>query len=383
MPNHKALYAAFDVYPSAKGAATHIFNFATTLFDYFDGGLLYVLTDGKLPVYQLEATTEIKRFGSQTANFLKRTQEYSYSLQEEIDYHPSLELCHFRDIWSGIAILQTTRNYKTLFEVNALPSIELPYRYPYLTEKTLAKIREMELFCLNQSTRIVTPSFTTKNKLLELNIPDKKITVITNGADIPENLPEIKDKPNGRYIIYFGALQQWQGIDNLIRAFAGLQDYDDLHLVIISSNKEKYLKFHKKLAQRLCVSDKIIWKAQLPKEELYAWIKGAYLSAAPLTDSPRNIEQGCSPLKILESMACGTSVVASDLEPVRELIDDEQTGKLIRAGRPHELSRGIRLLLDFPELNQKISENALNMIKKRFTWKEKKQELIDLFKKIM
>ena len=40
---HRALYAAFDLFPSAKGAATHIAEMAGSLFDLYAGGVLYVI----------------------------------------------------------------------------------------------------------------------------------------------------------------------------------------------------------------------------------------------------------------------------------------------------------------------------------------------------
>ncbi|MGX2953608.1 glycosyltransferase [Shewanella sp. JL219SE-S6] len=50
---------------------------------------------------------------------------------------------------------------------------------------------------------------------------------------------------------------------------------------------------------------------------------------APLTPCRRNMLQGCCPLKVLESMACGTAVIASDLPVIRELVTHEKHGLLV------------------------------------------------------
>ena len=39
----RALYAAFDRFPTRKGASTHIARFAPALFEEYGGGLLYVV----------------------------------------------------------------------------------------------------------------------------------------------------------------------------------------------------------------------------------------------------------------------------------------------------------------------------------------------------
>ena len=57
-----ALYSAFDLFPSRKGAAIHINKFARALFEEMNGGVLYVLGNEKLPAYQIEENVEIVRF---------------------------------------------------------------------------------------------------------------------------------------------------------------------------------------------------------------------------------------------------------------------------------------------------------------------------------
>ena len=52
MQEEKGLFAAFDVYPSAKGAATHIYQSAWAVLNYTNSALLYVLGNDKCRKYQ-------------------------------------------------------------------------------------------------------------------------------------------------------------------------------------------------------------------------------------------------------------------------------------------------------------------------------------------
>ncbi len=327
--SHKALYAAFDVYPSAKGAATHIYHNAQTLFDWKGGGWLSVVGSEKLDDYQQEGLVEITRFSEQIPNYLIRAQAYSQYLYDLLETQPALEICHFRDHWSGVPILtqrdKRKQAYKTVYEINGLPSIELPFRYPNLSKRTLNKIRSLEQFCYQNADYIITPSQVIKNNLVNLGLSSDKITVITNGADIPESFEKPAEAPeSGRYIIYFGALQSWQGFDVLLKAMGYLADYEALKLVICASTKQKRTRFYHKIIEKMGLSDRVIWQYQLPKRALYSWVHYAEFSVAPLKACTRNLEQGCCPLKILESMAIGTPVVASDLPVVREIIQNNQ-----------------------------------------------------------
>jgi len=368
---HKALYASFDRYPSFKGAAAHIFRMAGTLFKVMDGGLLYVLGDETLPFYQKEGNTEILRFSFPVPNFLERTVAFGKRLSLLVREHgDSLKICHFRDPWSGIPILENKKqSCFSVYEINGLPSIELPFAYPQVSPPTLKKIRDMEEFCWTNSNLIITPSLSIKNNLIILGVPERKIRVVPNGADLKEKKPRPRGAPR-RYLIYVGAVQKWQGIEILLRAFARLKDFPDLHLVFCLSTHKKKSVLYKKLARKLEINDRVIWKQQFSKEKLFAWISNALLSMAPLTECSRNLSQGCCPLKILESMACGTPVVASDLPSVRELVSDEINGRLVIPDRPQELARAVRLLLDYPEQIRKLGKQARQHVQDHFTWEK-------------
>lgn len=373
-----SLYSAFDLYPSSKGAATHIHQMSKALFEHFGSGYLYVLGNERLPSFQNEGNVEIYRFNEVIPNYLKRAEAFGIRLSMFLADKPDLKLAHFRDIWSGLALLKKDRTYKTIFEVNALMSIELPYRYPYLSKKSLLKIKDIENFCLENSDLIICPSRSIKENLIKISVPESKIKIVTNGAELKIEYSDIQDLP-AEYVIYFGALQTWQGVDDLIKAFAGLKDYENLKLVICSSNKPSYSKPYRKLAEKLGVSEKIIWKYQLPKEELNTWIRFARLSIAPMKETERNILQGFSPLKVFESMATGTAVLASDLPSVREIITDKENGRLVRPERPAELSRMIRFMLDYPEYTLELGKKGRLTVEKKFNWEQKNKELKEIY----
>lgn len=378
-----SLYAAFDLFPSRKGAAIHIDKFARALFEEMNGGLLYVLGNESMMSQQVEETIETVRFNIPITNYLERALAFSKYLAALLDESAKdLKICHFRDIWSGSAILSRERNYQTIFEANGFPSVELPFAYSHIAAKTLEKLRAQEKFCLEESDRIITPSHSIKKKVLDYGIAEEKVTVIPNGAYIPPSVPRPGNAPP-RYLIYFGALQPWQGIDMLLKAFARLKDLSDLYLVICSSNYSRRAKFLNKLAEKLEITERVIWHFGLSEEKLAPWREHAVLSMAPLTECSRNIEQGCAPLKILESMASGVPVVASDLPSVREIMTNREHGRLVPPDRFGELARVIRVLLQYPEHLQEMGAKGRQRIEKDFLWDKSIRDLKNLYRQIL
>jgi glycosyltransferase involved in cell wall biosynthesis len=300
----------------------------------------------------------VLRYDGSEENFLDRALGFGNALAKVMDAMPALELAHFRDPWSGAAIALRPHDYATVYEVNALPSIELPHLFD-VGGATLDKIRALELACCAEADRVITPSETTASFLTSLGVEARKIKVIPNGADL-------YDRGDGNYILYFGSPQSWQGIETLLRAFARLADFPDLRLVICASRETKAWRPYEKLAEKLHVP--IESHFALEESELAEWRRNAIVSVAPLTDCARNAEQGCAPLKIVESMACGVAVVASDLPPVRELIRHRENGWLVHPDRPAELARALRILIEHPALARELGAAARRTVEEHFTW---------------
>jgi glycosyltransferase involved in cell wall biosynthesis len=368
----RALYSAFDRFPSRKGAGVHIARFARTLFDYTGGGLLYALGGDDFPAHQIEGDVEIVRFSAPFDNYLERAGAFADRLGVLLDSAgDSLRVAHFRDPWSGLAILSHPHRCKTIFEVNGLPSIELSSAYPAAAPSTLEKIARVEQFVLERADAIVTPAATIRDHLVGRGIAAAKIDVIPNGADLAEIDGQHDDEEamaTKPYILYFGSLHPWQGIENLIRAFARLRDVEELRLVLCCSHESRQAKAYMRLAERLEVAERLVWRFGLSAAQLAPWLRNAMVSVAPLTECTRNIVQGCSPLKILEAMAAGVPVVASDLPAVRELVTDGVEGLLVQPDRPAALARAIRILLAYPDLRASLGGEGRRRIESTFTW---------------
>lgn len=371
-----SLYAAFEVYPSRKGASTHMDHMTEVLARSAPPLLCCTLEGEEMSVFDRHIS--YRRYTSSEIHYLDRGRNFSSWLSAQLKNERPFEIAQFRDIWSGLPILESRSAWLTVYEANGFPSIELPYRFPDISATTLKKIRSLEMYCLSESDIIICPSQTIKNFILSLGLRESKIHVIPNGAVIPEASLKPQDLPEN-YILYFGAVQPWQGIDTLIRAFKNLQDMENLYLLICSAQREKYSRPYRKLGEQAGLAGKIRWFHLLDTGELNPIIEHSLFTVAPLKETARNTVQGCSPLKIFESMALGRTVLASDIPPVREIITDGYDGLLVRPDRPTELSRKIRMLVDFPRLAGQLGSQARQTIQKNFLWENSKTRLSQLF----
>ena len=77
---HRALHAAFDRVPSAKGAAIHIAHAVQALERAAGNTLLACVADGRLPEGEREGGVEVLRLGAGAPDLVERVRLFRRSL---------------------------------------------------------------------------------------------------------------------------------------------------------------------------------------------------------------------------------------------------------------------------------------------------------------
>ena len=73
------------------------------------------------------------------------------------------------------------------------------------------------------------------------------------------------------------------------------------------------------------------------------------------------------PYTVMESLACGTPVVAFDVGGIPDLVQHEQTGYLARSFDPDDLAEGISWILGTPDIHDILSANARKKVEQSFS----------------
>jgi len=389
MQTPRSVYIAFEVFPRPKGASSHMASMLRALEKGHGPVLLLCLGFGDMPAFQEEGNILIRRCKLYHPNMLKRAQIFAeFVAQHLASFCHTLKLAVFRDPWGGLPAVAAPFDLKTLFEVNALPSWELGYTYPGF-EKNFAlkhKIMDMEQCCLDRCDQILTVSDVTARALTGKGVPKEKIRTVINSA--PEFFFE--PGPGGtvehvkRRIGYVGSLHTWQGVEDAVAAFAMIhQRYPDTNLCVISGGHKTMRKKIRKKIRKLGLEGCVTLNHPLPRHELINELRSFEFTLAPLKETPRNTWQGCCPVKIIESMAAGVPVLASNLASVRPLIDHGRSGWLVTAGSPRDLAIGMDTLLGDRALTRSLGEKAAERALNQFHPQHIHRELSRCFERIL
>lgn len=173
-------------------------------------------------------------------------------------------------------------------------------------------------------------------------VPEARWRVVPNGID-PTAFHPGNGARKGDYVLFVGRLVPYKGVDVLVRAVAAHPDRPKL-IIAGEGPSEEALKT---LSRKLGVDAHFL--GRVPDHALPDLYRGAHVTVLPSI-----AHQESFGITLLESMACGTPVVASDLPGVDEVAllggllsppgDPASLGNQIRrAGEPALLARGTEL----------------------------------------
>jgi glycosyltransferase involved in cell wall biosynthesis len=375
-------YISFDVVPAPKGASTHIEAFARALAPVE----LVTVAEGVEPQARFERWpgvfhTALPAIGGSVIERVLCFRRYLANWLAKRQF----DSIQFRSPFEGWAVCRADLPVRArppgraaVFEVNGLPSIELKYRYPRAAgdRELLAKLIAQERACIDRAALIVTPSAVTARFLArERGADPTRIRVIPNGVDTTLFAPASHSPRDDFRMLYFGTLATWQGVALAIRACAQIP----ATLTIIGAAGRHQIDALGGLAAKLGIGSRVRILPGVPQAELVAHLHQSDAVLAPLTLNDRNVTQGCCPLKILEGMAAGVPVIASDLEVVRELGRAEEHFLLVKPGSVDEIAAAASRLARDPDLCNAIAARARARVLERFTWDRASNALRDAY----
>jgi D-inositol-3-phosphate glycosyltransferase len=168
--------------------------------------------------------------------------------------------------------------------------------------------------------------------------------------------------PDEKILLFVGRIDPLKGIDRLLKALPLLPSREGVKLVVIGGDENSRPEINRleKLADELKIRDSVRFEGLIKHERL-----PYYYSAADVSIVPSYYES--FGLVALESLACGTPVVATDVGDMKNIIRPGETGYLVADNTPEKIAGGIARLLAGPERDRE-SVLAVRASVGRFGW---------------
>ncbi len=218
------------------------------------------------------------------------------------------------------------------------------------------KIKVDEIF--EHSKRIIPVSHFQANIILKYyNRYFEKIEVVYNGVDTEKfkyNVQNIEINNPLNKFIFVGVIDHRKGIDLLIESFNILKD---LSITLDIYGKGKQIQEYQKQIDLYSLNEKIKFKGEIDNNLL-----GSELSAHSFFIFPSRYET--FGIVLIEAMACGLPVIASNITAIPEIVQNEEIGILFESENYLSLSEAIK-----KAINKKWNKKYIREQAERFSMK--------------
>lgn len=209
-------------------------------------------------------------------------------------------------------------------------------------------IRLQEESRVARSCQKIIASTATERLALEkfYDVSGEKVSIVPCGVNLdlfhPANKAEARQKlglEDGKIILFVGRIERLKGIDKIIRALPYLKDINPKLLVVgEDGNRPGEVDNLKSLSIKIGAAESVIFTGLIDYEKL-----PDFYNAADVCAFPSYYESfGLVPL---ESLACGTPVVATDVGDLKRIIREGETGFVVPDSDPQRLAEKMGQIL--------------------------------------
>ncbi|MGH7583352.1 MAG: glycosyltransferase [Gemmatimonadales bacterium] len=218
-------------------------------------------------------------------------------------------------------------------------------------------ILRLRRWTAGQFDTVIAVSADTRRQLLELGIMSRRgVDVVTNGIDVIRFRPAAHGPRSAHGIVHVGRLDPIKGQDVLVDAMVVIaREVPGAHLEVVGDGPAR--RALEAQVRTLGLDAQVAFVGAVDDVR-------PYLDAASVFVLPSRSE-GIS-LALLEAMASGLAVVATDVGGNREVIGHVDCGALVAADDAAALARAVIRLLCRPEMARAMANAAREEIRRRF-----------------
>jgi len=183
-------------------------------------------------------------------------------------------------------------------------------------------------------------------------------------------------------VLQLGRLVPRKGIDNVIRAMAGLPDDIPAKLRIVGGDclepdevRTPEIARLRSVARECGVEQKVTFEGCRPRDALRSY----YAAANVFVTTPWYEPFGITPL---EAMACARPVIGSAVGGIQYSVDDGVTGLLVPPKDPAALAQALQSLHAEPARAEAMGQAGLLRVRRWFTWRQVAVDLAEVFRAV-
>ena len=200
-----------------------------------------------------------------------------------------------------------------------------------------------------------------------------RIHTVPNGVSVRRIQPQPED-PDRVVVTFVGTLKPWHGVADLITAAALARQSWSLRIIGDGPEMDSL----RAQAGRLGVE--VDFRGAVAPQDIPAHVAGSAIGVAPYPDLGGGEQQYFSPMKVLEYLAAGLAVVASDVGQVPQLLEDGsgRHGVLVAPSDPTALAAALDDLAVCPDRRARMGRSGRLLAEQRHSWRRTVARILEL-----
>lgn len=207
-----------------------------------------------------------------------------------------------------------------------------------------------------------------------------KYIIIPNGIKLQnfgEHVPPFPELRDGKMnILFVGRLEKRKGFSYLLRAFVRVKrEYPNVRLIAVGPFSEKAKLRYESFTESHDLSD-VHLIGYVSKPDLARYYRSCDVFCAPSTGGES------FGIILLEAMASGKPIVASDIDGYRAVIHDGHDGLLVQPKDDEHLASSLLRLLRDTELRETLTRNGLVTVQ-QYSWEKIAGRVLDYYRAVL
>lgn len=242
------------------------------------------------------------------------------------------------------------------------------------TSERYELFREREADVMRDADLVVTLGEAMKRNIVAAGVSESKILITPNavgGAYLGEPLSHVAARtalglaPDQLYIGTVSSLVAYEGLDDLITAFASLAPrLPNLKLVLVGDGTAAPALQDQ--VQRLGLMSRTLFTGRVLPEQARLYHSALDVFVVPRRDLA--VTRSVTPLKPVEALASARPIVVSNLEALREIVHDGVNGRVVEPENPEALAEVLRELLEDDGLRHRLGTAGREHVLSTRTW---------------
>ena len=254
------------------------------------------------------------------------------------------------------------------------------------SQRAIALAEQLERFLYRRASKVVVVTNGIYRRLLERGLPERKLALITNGANTelfhydPQGRERVRSEQGfgDKFVaLYAGIHGLAQGLEHVVQAAGLSQSREDIAFLFVGEGPKK--------AQLVAMKEELglnnlTFLPEVPAEKMPTYLSAADCSIVPLRDEP--VFNGALPSKMFEAWACARPVVLSARGEAETVVEQAGGGTTCRPEDAADMARAIRYLAENRAEAEEMGKRGREFVVEHYSRKDQAARLERLLREI-